>query len=183
MKRLLIAAHQGDERARYAIYERTYPAAFTVALHYAGDTAAAEDIVQDSFIKLFRELDRKPFTGAFKPWFRRIVVNTSIDHYRTTHRRNGLLNVFMRERQKTTAQNEATNRLEMNDMLKLLQQLSPRYRMVVNLYVMEGYTHPEIARELGISVGTSKSNYAKARIKLRALAPAFFATKTTNDHG
>lgn len=179
---LVAAAHRGDPRAQRQLYDHFYPYARTIAIHYASGADEAEDIVQDAFIKLFNELYRRPFSGDFKKWFRRIVVNTGIDHFRAGKRRLGLLN-RLATLPRSSTRNEAEHNLEATDVHRFLQQLSPAYRLVFNLYVIEGYRHHEIADLLGISEGTSKSNLAKARRKLQHLAAPYFNLENDNPHG
>lgn len=178
---LVAASFRGDERAQRALYEKYYPYARTVALHYASGNADAEDIVQDAFIKLLRDLRQREFKGDFTAYFRRIIVNTSIDHYRASRRRFRLLDRLPRHPQ--IEKNDALQQLDEQDVYRFLQQLSPVYRLVFNLHVIEGYTHEEIADQLGISTGTSKSNLSKARRKLQKLAGAYFQSENPSHHG
>ena len=179
---LLAAAHRGEERAQRTLYEHFYAYARTVALHYGDTEADAEDIVQDAFIKLLRDLRERPFDGDFTAYFRRILVNTGIDHYRARRRRLRLFD-RLREWPVGSTANEGEYALSDQDVYHFLQRLSPVYRLVFNLYVIEGYTHEEVARQLGISVGTSKSNLHKARRRLQQLAGPYFQSDNPLHHG
>lgn len=181
-QRLLEAVRRGDERAQRQLYRTHYAFARGVALHYGGGTDEVEDIVQDAFIKLFATLRRFPIKGSFRAWFRRIVANTAIDHYRTRHRRRGLLSRFLAVPRTHSSRNAAERSLADDDIAYLLRRLPPARRMVFSLYVLEGYNHPEIAERLGISVGTSKSNLARARRQLATLAEPYLNLPKTPDH-
>ena len=170
---LLQGCSRNEANAQRQLYERTYPFGLSVALHYATDRAEAEEITHDAFLKLFRSLLDQPFAGNFHLYFRRIIVNTGIDHYRARKRRRSLLNRLLSRSQPVVA-NEALRDLGEEDVLRIVQRLSPGYRLVFNLFVIEGFSHPEIAERLGISVSTSKSNLAKARRTLGAIVDQYF---------
>lgn len=170
---LLHECYRREAAAQGQLYHQYYSFARHVALNYADDEFGAEDIVQDAFIKLFRHLEGSAFSGDFEKFFRKVIVNTGIDHYRARSTRQRLAERFGRSSQAQTT-NAAPGKMESQDVHSFLQQLSPRYRMVFSLFVMEDYSHPEIAKRLGISVGTSKSNLAKARKALRKLVGPYF---------
>jgi len=170
---LLEACHRRTADAQRRLYQRYYPFARHMALSYADHELGADDIVQDAFIKLFRHLEADAFSGDFEKFFRRVIVNTGIDHFRAGKRRSVLAESLRRITIKSTV-NTAESTLEGQDVHRFLQQLSPRYRLVFNLYVLEGLSHPEIAKRLRISEGTSKSNLSKARKRLRQLAGPYF---------
>lgn len=170
---LLAKCYLRHSTAQERLYRRYYPFARHLALSYADDEPGADDIVQDAFIKLFRHLEADSFEGDFEKFFRRVIINTGIDHYRSRSTRRKLTDLFSRSEPRQT-QNTAPERMEREDIYRFLQQLPPRYRLVFNLFVVEGFSHPEIAKRLGISVGTSKSNLAKARKYLRKLAAPYF---------
>jgi RNA polymerase sigma-70 factor (ECF subfamily) len=170
---LLEACHRRTADAQRRLYHKYYPFARNVALSYADHESGADDIVQDSFIKLFRYLEADAFTGNFDKFFRRIIVNTGIDHYRARKRRS-LLADNLRRVKVGNSVNAAEVELEEQDVFRFLQQLPPRYRLVFNLFVLEGLSHPEIAKRMRISEGTSKSNLSKARKRLRSLVGPYF---------
>jgi RNA polymerase sigma-70 factor (ECF subfamily) len=172
---MLTACYRGDPTAQHRLYQTHYAFARTVALHYGGNSDEVEDIVQDAYIKLFVKLRAEPFAGPLKPFFRRIVANQAIDHYRRRSRRRTLLERWWPQ-QDEAEDNAAERELEADDVVHFLRQLSPRYRMVFSLHVLEGFTHTEIAERLSITPGTSKSNLAKARRKLAKLAGPYFST-------
>ena len=168
-----------DRRLQQAIFKATYGYGLTVARAYASDETEARDILQDSYIKLFRELEVNAIR-EWKPWFRRVVINTAIDFYRKKQRDWKIREL---KTSRSAVFNAAVDELNQADLLQLLQFLPPTYRLAFNLHVLEGFSHPEIARRLRISVGTSKSNLSKARKKLKDLAPAYFSFENRINHG
>lgn len=155
----------GDRRMQEELYRRFSPRMYGVCLRYAGYAEEAEDILQEGFIKVFKKLGSFRGDGSFEGWIRRIFVNTAIEHFR---RKTYL--------QPITEQHESTvegkylsvlDNLAEKDVMKLIQELSPGYRTVFNLYVVEGYTHKEIGDMLGISEGTSKSQLSRAKVILQ----------------
>lgn len=158
---LLDACRQGNRSGQKKLYRLFYGYVFSIALRYGDNRAEAEEILNESFLNVFTKLDQYDETYEFKKWLRKIVVNAAIDY----HRKYKKLDVHPVAEQVdiTDGENEGWNKLLYEDVLAHVQQLPPRYRLVFNLYVMEGFKHHEIAEQLNISVGTSKSNYAKAR--------------------
>ncbi|WP_116126925.1 RNA polymerase sigma factor [Lewinella sp. IMCC34183] len=168
---LLDACHRQEADAQRRLYREWYGFARSKALPYGRDSAAVEEIVQDAFVKLFNALRREVFRGVFAAWFRRIVVNAGIDHYR--RERTGPVELLDAELAPGNVPNEAPLRLERDDCIRLLQRLPPACRMVFTLYVFEEYTHPEIGERLGISAGTSRAYLFRARELLRPLVGTY----------
>jgi RNA polymerase sigma-70 factor (ECF subfamily) len=133
-----------------------------VCQRYARNSADAEDIVQEAFIKVFAKLHQFKSEGSFEGWIRRVFVNSSIEHFR----KKSLQLSRVSEKEESTIGDtdvSALDNLAEKDIIALIQDLSPGYRTVFNLYVVEGFSHKEIADQLGISEGTSKSQLARAR--------------------
>ena len=145
-----------------------------VCMRYADSYDDAKDIVQEGFIKVFANLKGFENQGSLEGWVRRIVVNTAIDCVRKKHFQTVDIE-DSHEAQKSNAaqeqeqEEEAYTLMKAEVVMKLIQKLSPMYRAVFNLYVLENYSHKEISDELGISIGTSKSNLAKAKMNLKKL--------------
>ena len=134
-----------------------------VCYRYARNREDAEDILQDAFIKIFKKINQFKGDGSFEGWARKIVVNTALEYFRTkTKWQNVPLNEFS-EAFEIENDNDILSDLSFQEMLLLVQDLPPTYRLVFNLYAFEGLKHREIAQELGISEGTSKSNLYDAR--------------------
>lgn len=160
-KRLIKDCLKGKPAAQRALYDQFAAKMFGVCLRYAKNYHIAEDLLQDGFVKVFRYLDKYKGTGSFEGWIRRIFINTAIEHYR---RQNPMYSVVeVQERDNETIDNSALQSMAVDDLLRLVNALSDGYRMVFNLYAIEGYTHKEIGEMLGISEGTSKSQLARAR--------------------
>lgn len=138
---------------------------FTICLRYARDYHSAEDILQEGFIKAYINIEKFRSEGSFEGWLRRIFVNTAIEHFRRSTPMYPIMEVTQADNH--TVNEEVVEHLAANDLLKMIQTLSPGYRTIFNLYVIEGYSHKEIAEMLGISEGTSKSQLARARYLLQ----------------
>lgn len=153
------------------LYSRFSPRMFAVCLRYAGNTEEAEDILQEGFIKIFKKLNTFRSEGSFEGWIRRIFVNTAIEHFR---RKRYMMPVT--EKEENTIEGKYLSVLDdlaARDILALVGELSPGYRTVFNLYVVEGYTHKEIADMMGISEGTSKSQLSRAKVILQDMVKQY----------
>ena len=152
---------------QYQLYQYYAPKMFGVCLRYAGNTDEAEDVLQEGFIKIFKKISSFRNEGSFEGWIRRIFVNTAIEHFR---RKTYLQPITEREEVSVEGNHlSVLDNLAEKDIINLVQQLSPGYRTVFNMYVVEGYTHKQIGDLLGISEGTSKSQLSRAKIILQDL--------------
>ena len=156
---------RGERKFQKALYEKFSAKMFSVCLRYAADSNKAEDLMQDGFIKVFRNIEKFRGEGSFEGWIRRIVVNSCIEHFR----KNTMLYAIQETEVKSYEYYEqnALENLKQEDIMKMVNELSNGYRTVFNLYVVEGYTHKEIGELLNISEGTSKSQLARARYLLQ----------------
>lgn len=168
----------GERRSQERIYELFYGRMMAVCLRYTKNTDQAKDILQDGFIKVFNSITKFNRAGSFEGWIRRIMVNTAIDHFRRTKNSYLLLGEDRsiedfgdEDEEDVLADDGPEEEFEVKpaDVINAMQKLSPAYRTVFNLYVFEELTHKEIADMLGINVGTSKSNLAKAKMNLKKL--------------
>ncbi len=147
-----------------------------VCRRYTNNDDEAKDMLQDGFIKLFKNIERFNFQGSFEGWVRRIVVNTAIDHIRKSKHEFLLMNENQSiedfgdnlNEEEDVDESEEIN-LDVGDVKVAMDKLSTAYKTVFNLYVFENYSHQQIADSLGINIGTSKSNLAKARANLRKI--------------
>jgi RNA polymerase sigma-70 factor (ECF subfamily) len=137
----------------------------SIALRYGCDRKEAEDIMEEGFFKVFAELNKYNSLQPFKKWLRRMLVNAAIDYLRRYKRRPEELSEEIPDPSMT--ENEGWGQLEYEDVLKGVRTLSPAYRLVFNLHTIEGFKHREIAEQFSITVRTSKSIYAKARLQLQ----------------
>ena len=151
----------GDIRMQQELYNRFAPKMYAVCLRYSNNPDDAQDLLQEGFIKIFRNLDKFRAEGSFEGWVRRVFLNTSIEHYR---RKVNLTSTSDKEEFMIEDNHwNALDRLAEKDIVLMIQELSPGYRTVFNLYAVEGYSHKDIAGMLGISEGTSKSQLARAK--------------------
>lgn len=169
---LIDGCRNGHRASQIRLYEQFYSYGMGLCLRFSKSREEAMEIVNDGFLKAFLKIDQYDTDYPFKPWLRRILINASIDYYRKYNKLKDEEEKVLSIEQSNTTQNEALENLEFEDLLKVMQQLSPAYRLVFNLYVIEGMTHQDIAEQLNISVGTSKSNLAKARIKMKSMLGA-----------
>jgi len=138
---------------------------FVVCLQYSNNYEEAKDNLQDGFVKVFSKLKQFKHEGSFEGWIRRIMVNTALEKFRQ-NKIKFIDNEVYEFKDSMSYENIESN-ISADDILKAMQQLSPQYRLVFNLYANEGYSHKEIAEKLNISIGTSKSNLSRARIILQ----------------
>ena len=158
---------KGKAEAQRLLYDQFAPKMFGICLRYAKKRHNAEDILQDGFIRVFRYLKNFRGEGSFEGWLRRIFVNTAIEHYRKNSKVYSMSELPVESQEMTY--NPAVQNMSVEELLGLVGKLSNGYRMVFNLYVMEGLNHREIAEKLGISEGTSKSQLARARAQLQKM--------------
>jgi RNA polymerase sigma-70 factor (ECF subfamily) len=174
----------GEKSAQEAIFKALYGKMMSVCMRFTRDRDSAGDLVQEGFIKVFQKLGDFGFNGSFEGWVRRIMVNQAIDSTRKTKLTFELIDNYQykdSEDDNDASEFEAgdENSAEFMDsimdqvspelIIEAMQGLSPAYRAVFNLYAIENYSHQQIADELHISVGTSKSNYAKAKQNLKKI--------------
>ena len=159
---ILKACIKGDRIAQKRLYQLLADKMYGVCLRYAANEDEAKDILQDGFIKVFLNLKQFNFKGSFEGWVRRIIVNTALEKFRD---KNYLFAVNMTQSYETgdSEYDHSLSELSANDLLLLISELSPQYRMVFNLYAIEGYSHKEISEIMNIKEGTSKSNLSRAR--------------------
>ncbi|MGW8316526.1 MAG: RNA polymerase sigma factor [Bacteroidales bacterium] len=156
---------RGRPKSQEALYRRFAPAMYGVCLQYASSEADAQDILQEGFIKVFTKLEQVRSPEAFPGWIRRIMINTALEKYRS---KTVLHSVDeLKGGGPETETDEGLIDLTCEELIRLIRDLTPKYRMVFNLYAIEGYSHHEISEMLGISVGTSKSNLSRARAILQ----------------
>jgi len=156
--------------AQQKLYEMFYPTVMPLCIRYSNNKEDALDIMHEGFIKIFKNIAKYKIGTSLSSWIKRIMINTAIDHYRKMSRR--------RTEDLDTAYSVSTNapsvvsQMTVKEILSGLNQLTPAYRNVFNLYVIEGYSHREIANTMGITESTSRSNLVKARKKLQVILMA-----------
>lgn len=163
-KKLITLCIAGNPIAQKTLYTRFSKKLYGICLRYASNEEEAQDILQDGFVKIFTKLDTFKFEGSFEGWLKRIIVHTAIESFR---KKIDISSVDDFEYNSLFSSPEEKS-LEVEELLRLIQELPKGYRIVFNMYAIEGYTHAEIAEKLNISEGTSKSQLSRARMNLQA---------------
>lgn len=156
----------GQRKAQELLYKMLAAKMLGVCLRYATDRMEAEDMLQNGFIKVFQKMADYRGEGSFEGWVRRIMVHSSIEYYRKHHRMMQVVD-YDGAGHEPSVNAAAASSLEAKDLLLLITTLSPGYRLVFNLYAIDGYSHKEIAEMTGISEGASKSQLSRARAILK----------------
>ncbi|MFN3917049.1 MAG: RNA polymerase sigma factor [Flavobacteriales bacterium] len=175
IEQILIGCRKNDRSAQQKVYMAYYSKMLGVCRRYTKDVDTAKDILQDAFIKIFDKIGGFSGEGSLEGWIRRIVVNAAIDFIRKEKRSS---NLFENEGSipdsdtpplDGSEEESIYDQIGMDEVLLAMDKLSPAYQMVFNLYVVENMSHKEIAATLNITEGTSKSNYAKAKMNLKKI--------------
>ncbi len=158
---LITDCKAGKREAQSRLYQLYAPMLFGVCLRYSRDRTEAEDSLHEGFVLIFNKIDQFAFKGSFEGWMKKIMVNLSLEKCRTRFKMQSVEDISIYDSQLADADVYA----DMNaaKLLELIQNLPPQYRLVFNMYAIDGYSHKEISQELGIAEGTSKSNLARAR--------------------
>ncbi len=156
------------------IYNSFYGYAMAICDRYTSNEEDALEILNDGFLKVFREVHHyspayADVISSFKGWLRKIMVYTAIDHFRKDHKHKLVMDLDHVVMQVPSSGEDAVDKLSYEEIIRGIQELSPAYRTVLNLFIIEGLSHDEIAEQLGISTGTSKSNLSKARRQLQKI--------------
>jgi RNA polymerase sigma factor (sigma-70 family) len=158
---LIGGCKNGKREAQEKLYRLFSPMLYGVCLRYSRDATEAEDFLHDGFMIIFEKIGQYAYRGSFEGWMRRIVVNVALERFRS---RNKLYPVEdLSKYDSVTVKEDLFAELNARELLEMIKELPPRYQMVFNLYAIEGYTHKEIAGQMGITEGTSKSNLNRAR--------------------
>ena len=152
-----------DPQAQSELYKLYSKKMYAVCLKYSRNKQEAEDNLQDSFITIFKKIGQYKSKGSFEGWLKRIVINTALQRYRG----KSTLNIVNEETIEEVTIEKEDEEISVDFLLSCVQQLPDRYRMVFNLYALDGYSHKEIADMLGVTTGTSKSNLSRARSILK----------------
>ena len=171
LKNIIEQCINEDRKAQKQLYTLYYGKMMNVCLRYTKNADDAQDLLQDGFVKVFKHLKEYDFKGSFEGWVRRIVVNTAIDFYRKYKDVNFVDDSDNRilENSKVESADSIYSNFGVEEIMNSIQQLSPVYRTVFNMYVLDGFSHKQISEELNISEGTSKSNLSKAKHNLQEI--------------
>lgn len=160
---LIHKCKKGNRSAQEQLYRKYSRVLFGICLKYSRTRVEAEDNLHDSFMTIFEKIDQYKFKGSFEGWIKRITVNTVLQKYR----KEEFLNVVSENSSEEVEEDGPYVDISLTTLLRYIQELPNKYRITFNMYVLDGYTHKEISRQLGTSPGTSKSNLARARMLLR----------------
>jgi len=166
--KLIKGCSEGKGRSQELLYKRYFSFAMSVCIRYTNDENEAMEIVNDSFMKVLEKLNGYDTSRPFKPWYGKTLLNTAIDNYRKNAKHNSYLSISSiagTEEQEPEIEME----LSVNDILTLYNQLPENYKIVFNLYEIEGYSHEEIGQMMGVTTSTSRSNLTRAKKMLREL--------------
>lgn len=169
LNKLINRCKKQDRQAQAELYNRYADKFFTICLKYSNNYEQAKDNLQEGFIKIFQNISQFSGHGTFEGWMTRIMINTALKQYKKN------ASVFLSIKEDIAEEPEVEieeNEFSTDVLIEMIQKLPERYRLVFNLFVMEDHSHQEIADMLKISVGTSKSNLARARMKLKEMIEA-----------
>ncbi len=173
---LVERCRENDLVAQRKLYDTHHPVMLAVCMRYTNDKEEAQDVLQEGFIKVFKNIHRYEGKGSLQGWIRKIMVNTALEHYRKNKKRQADVSIDQTTLMMPSV-NTTLDEIQAKDIMAFIQRLPAGYRMVFNLYAIEGYSHEEIAEQLGISVNTSYSQYHRARGLLKK---ALTSEKKTN---
>ncbi len=176
IKEIINGCLKGNRRDQELLYRRHAAKLYAVCLQYSGNDEEARDILQEGFIKIFENLVNYKHEGSFDGWMRRIMVNTALEKYRSKHMLHRVDDIDQIPEPDAEPDNEDYAGLQAVDLMMIIRDLPPKYRMVFNLFAIEGYSHKEISSMMNISEGTSKSNLSRARVILQRRVNAFTGT-------
>lgn len=167
-EQLAAACREGDSKAQKRLFDLLSPRMMAVCLRYMGNREDAEDVLQEGFITLFTKIDSYQGAGSFEGWARRIFVNTALMHLRRTDAL-GLSDDIDQAGNLFTQEPTPVQKMGYSDLMRMISSLPADARTVFNMYVVEGYSHKEIAKELGCTEATSRSKLQRARLRLQEM--------------
>ena len=165
----------GDRIAQKKLYDSYSRVMYGVCVRYSSNLDEAKDILQDGFIKVFTKLDQYSYNGSFEGWMKRIFVNTALEFYRIN--KNHMYHSDVDAAVQKPHNDFTVEHMSQKEILKVMNEMAPGYRTVLNLFIIEGYGHAEIAEMMGISEGTSKSQLSRARVLLQQELQKFMKAK------
>jgi RNA polymerase sigma factor (sigma-70 family) len=183
IKDIISGCLNGNRRDQELLYRRHAAKLYAVCLQYSGNDEEARDILQEGFIKVFENLVHYKHEGSFEGWVRRIMVNTALEKYRSKHSLRRVDDIDQIPEPDAEPDNEDYAGLQAVDLMGIIRELPPKYRMVFNLFAIEGYSHREISKMMNISEGTSKSNLSRARVILQRRVGSFTGLGKKLSHG
>jgi len=177
LEELISNCKKQDLKAQEELYKKFSGILFAVCLKYSPNYHEAEDNLQDAFLTIFQRIEQFKNKGSFEGWMKRVAINTVLQKYRKKK-------IFHLSNEEQIEEEEVVevdnNQVPLDFLLKIVQELPDRYQLVFTMYVLDDYSHKEIADSLGISVGTSKSNLARARGILKIKIEDYYKVKLKN---
>ena len=167
IKAIINGCLEGSRRDQELLYRRYASKLYAVCLRYTNDNDEAKDVLQEGFIKIFENLYTYKFEGSFEGWLRRIVVNTALERYKSRTILHKVEDIDKLTEMEMEPDVEDYFGLDVKILMNIIKELPPKYKMVFNLFAIEGYSHKEISKVMKITEGTSKSNLARARLILQ----------------
>lgn len=161
LNRLIEDCKAGKQSAQSQLYKAFAPILYGVCMRYARDVTEAEDTLHEGFLIIFKKINQFAGKGSFEGWMKRIMVNLALEKFRTRFRLHTVEDINVYDYK--VANDDVYAQMNADQLMEVIQQLPPRYKMVFNLYAIDGYNHKEIGEIMGIAEGTSKSNLARAR--------------------
>ncbi|WP_425076468.1 RNA polymerase sigma factor [Psychroserpens sp. S379A] len=163
LEQLIAQCQKNDAQAQSQIYKLYASKLFSICLKYSRNYAEAEDNLQDAYVTIFNKINQFKSKGSFEGWIKRITINTALQRYRSA----GVFNLVNEDQIEEVSVEVDEDNISLDYLLQIIQELPDRYRLVFNLYALDDFSHKEIAKMLEISIGTSKSNLARARLILK----------------
>ena len=173
LKQLIENCKINDTQAQSELYKLFSSKLFSISLKYSRNYAEAEDNLQDAFLTIFKKIEQYKYKGSFEGWLKRITVNTVLQRYRSEK----VFDIVNEDITEDVAIEIDEDDISIDYLLQIIQELPDRYRLVFNLYVLDGYSHKDIADMLDITIGTSKSNLARARQILKTTIEDYKTTR------
>ena len=175
LEQLIDKCKKNDTKAQSQLYKLFSSKLFSLCLKYSRNYAEAEDNLQDSFMTVFNKISQYNNKGSFEGWMKRVAINTALQRYR----QKGVFNIINEENIEDVTVEIEEDELSIDYLLSIIQELPDRYRLVFNLYVLDGFSHKEVANMLNITTGTSKSNLARARLILKEKIEKYKASQNS----
>ena len=171
LEQLIQECKKNNINAQSDLYKLYSSKLFALCLKYSRNHAEAEDNLQDAFVTIFKKIKQYKSKGSFEGWIKRVTINTALLRYRN----EGILNIVNEEHIEDVTIEVENDEVSLDFLLSIIQELPDRYRLVFNLYILDGYSHNEISEMLNISRGTSKSNLSRARLILKNKVEQYLA--------
>ena len=178
LQELIRDCKKKNASAQSQLYKLYASRLFSICLKYSKNYVEAEDNLQDAFVTIFNKIEQYKNKGSFEGWIKRIAINTALQRYRQT----AVFNIVDEDAIEDVSVEIENDAIELDFLLQIIQELPDRYRLVFNLYVLDGFSHNDISSMLNINVGTSKSNLARARFILKERIEGYKASLTRNSY-